>query len=267
MIPAALPHALRTINDLPEPEKYAIYRQLIPDFMLERYEIDPLTLTYQGRSVVTLRCPAGTRALEIAIRRRAGDHDPMLYLNMADTFNGQLLVLLVVVNDPDAPRFTIDRDEDGNPTHLGTASRNLPAEEAAMRAGLAPGQVRQGLRIFRPLIPIFEDFVLRMGHDIFFIEPLSYHNAIAFERYGFYYVRGQQEMMEIDRASQPGGDLHRRLHTSAPSVFRPADAWQTVRGRAWAIHDGLLGHPFTGFQMYKRIGHHAGIRTSGDLAW
>lgn len=261
----SLPHALRTINDLPEADKLAIYRRLIPDFLLERYGIDPVTLTADGKRVVQIRAPQGTRALEISIRRRAGDTDPMLYLNMADTFNQQLLVLLVVVNDPEAPRYPIDRDEDGHSTHLGTAGRNLHAEEAAFAAGLAPGQVRPGLRVFRQLVPLFESFVAAMGHDLFFIEPLAYHNALVFERYGFSYVRGQAEMISIDQQFRPGGDLHRKLNGS--TIFRQADAWQTVRGRAWAIHDGILGHPFTGFQMYKRIGHHAGVSTFPDLHW
>lgn len=259
------PCSLREINRLPENEKLSIYRRLLPQFLLERYGIDPVTLTFEGRPVVQFRCPAGTRALEITVRRRAGDCDPMLYLNMADTFSNQLIVLLVVINDPDAPRFDIDRDEDGNPTHLGTAGRNVHAEEAAMRAGLAPGQVRQGLRVFKQLVPIFEEFVSSLGHDLFFIEPLAYHNAIVFERYGFNYLRGRGEMEAIHREFQPGGALYNRLDGSSP--FRMPEAAATVRGRSWAIHDGILGHSFTGFQMYKRIGHHAGVVTFPDARW
>lgn len=199
------------------------------------------------------------------VKRRASDIDPMLYLNMADTFNQQILVLLVVVNDPEAPRFNVDRDLDGNDTHHGTTSRNIPAEEAAMEAGLAPGQVRAGLRSFKQLVPLFESFIQKMQHDLFFIEPLAYHNAIVFERYGFSYAYGLQEMQSIHREFQPGGALHFKLNGS--TAFRHPDAWKTVRGRSWAIHDGVLGHPFTGFQMYKRIGKHAGVQTFPDSVW
>lgn len=257
--------SLREINQLPEAEKIEVYRRLIPGFLLERYDIDPVTLSFEGKPVIQFRCPAGTRALEVAIRRRAGDIDPMIYLNMADTFSNQLIVLLLIVNDPDARRYDIDRDEDGNPTHLGTAGRNVHAEEAAMRAGLAPGQVRQGLRVFKQMVPIFEDFVASLGHDLFFIEPLAYHNAIVFERYGFNYLRGRSEMESIHREFQPGGALHRRLTGSTP--FRTLEASETVRGRSWAIHDGILGHSYTGFQMYKRIGHHAGVVTFPGSRW
>jgi hypothetical protein len=189
----------------------------------------------------------------------------MLYLNMTDTFNQQLLVLLVVVNDLDTPRFNIDIDEHGNSTHLGTTGRNLVAEKAAMTAGLAPGQIRRGLRSFKQAVPIFERFVKNMNHDLFLIEPLAYHNAIVFERYGFSYIRGQREMTSIDREFRPGGELHAKLTNERD--FRHQDAWKTIRGRSWAIHDGILGHPFTGFQMYKRIGIDAGVNTFPDAVW
>lgn len=202
----SFPSSIRGINALPPEEKYAVYRMLVPDWLLVKYGIDPEALTFERLSVVKIRAPEGSRALEIEIRRQAHDPDPMFYLNMADTFNNQLLVLLVVINDPDAPRFNTDIDPDGNRTQLGTTSRNVPAEIAAMRAGLAPGQVRAGLRVFRQLVPMFESFVQRMSHDLFFIEPLSYHNAIVFERYGFSYVRGLQEMRAIDREFRPGGN-------------------------------------------------------------
>lgn len=259
------PTSIREINDLAEKDKTDIYRTLLPEWLYTNFGLDRNSLTVDGQPVVHFRFPRGSRAFELSVKRCASDTDPMLYLNMADTFNQQLLVLLVVVNDLDTPRFDIDIDENGNSTHLGTTSRNLAAEEAAMNAGLAPGQIRRGLRAFRQTVPLFEDFVRRMGHDMFFIEPLAYHNAITFERYGFNYTRGYQEMLRIDREFQAGGELYRELDSSRP--FRQADAWKTARGRSWAIHDGLLGHPFTGFQMYKRIGIHAGINTFTNGAW
>lgn len=253
------------INQLDEADKLAIYRTLIPEWVYTTYAIDRETLTADGKPVARFRCPTGSRAMELTIRRRASDPDPLLYINMVDTFNNQLLVLLIVINNPEAPRFNTDYDQDGNPTQLGSLARNLPAEEAAMLAGLAPGQVRAGLRVFKQGVPVFEQFVTNMGHDMFFIEPLAYHNAIVFERYGFSYLRGLREMERIQREFQPGGELHARLTGDTP--FRQPDAWQSVRGRSWAIHDGVLGHPFTGFQMYKRIGANAGVTTFPNADW
>jgi hypothetical protein len=259
------PRSVRGINNLPGPDKYAIYRTLLTDWVFRRFEIDPATLMQHGQPVVNINCPPNTRAMEMSVRHQPQAQDPAMYVNMVDTFNNQLMVLLVVISDPEAPRFSVDRDANGQPTKLGTQGRNIPAEIAAMNAGLAPGQIRHGLRAFRNGVPVFEQFVKRMGHDMFLIEPLAYHNAITFERYGFYYLYGRKEMERIHLEFQPGGELHNRLDGSTP--FRHPDAWETVRGRSWAIHDGILGHPFTGFQMYRRVGIEAGISTFANAVW
>jgi hypothetical protein len=259
------PTSIREINGLDIQAKESIYETLIPDWIYHDYGIDPETYEVDGHRVVHFRCPKGSRAMELYVYRHAADRDPILYLNMADTFNNQLLVLLVLVNDPDAPRFNTDIDLNGNPTHFGTVSRNIPAELAAMRAGLAPGQIRRGLRAFRRSLPLFEKFVQNLGHNLFLIEPLAYHNAIIFERYGFGYVRGQAEMVSINKEFRPGGVLYQRLSPANP--FREPNCWNSIRGRSWAIHDGILSHPFTGFQMYKRIGIHLGVETFPDAAW
>ena len=134
-----------------------------------------------------------------------------------------------------------------------------------MQAGLAPGQVRRGLRLSRSLLPHFERFVENLGHDYYLMEPLAYHNAILFERLGFNYVQGLRKMASIHAAFQPEGELHARLDGS--TTFRLPDGWRTVRGRSWAIHDGILGEPFHGIRMYKHIGVHAGIDTFPGGPW
>jgi hypothetical protein len=260
-----LPSSIREINALPDEEKHSIYKLLLPDWIYTTYDIDRDALTKNGRAVVKFRCPNGSRAVEITAKRDVRESDPALYVNIADTFNNQLLVLLVVVNDLDSPRFDTDVDEHGNSTQFGTTGRNLIAEELAMKAGLAPGQIRRGLRSFSQSVPIFEDFVSKMGHDLFLIEPLAYHNAWIFERYGFNYMRGYKEMCRIDREFRPGGEIHLKL--SDKQAFRREDSWKSVRGRSWAIHDGILGYPFTGFQMYKRLGTQADICTFPDALW
>ena len=128
-----------------------------------------------------------------------------------------------------------------------------------MAAGLAPGQVRKGLRLSRTQLPIFERFVRRLGHDYYLLEPLAYHSAVIFERLGCNYVQGLRKMRWIDLAFQPGGLLRGALDDSTP--FRCADAWRTVRGRSWAIHDGVLGERWHGVRMYKQVGKHAGLDT------
>lgn len=257
------PSSIREINSLPDAEKWAIYESIIPPHVLEDFKIDTNPLRTQPQ--IHYMCPKGSRAMELTVKRNAADRDPLMYFNMADTFNNQLLVLLVVLNDPDAERHNVDIDIQGNPTNFGTSSRNIPAELAALEAGLAPGQVRRGLRAFRRSVPVFETFIQNMGHDMFMIEPLAYHNAIIFERYGFNYMRGLKDMKLIHQAFLPDGEYHQRLSDENP--FRKTSSWNSIKGRSWAIHDGILGHPFTGFQMYKRILHDAGIESFPDASW
>jgi hypothetical protein len=261
----AWPHSIREINDLPQSEKAAIYQTLLPDWVFPTFRIDPETYSVSGVRVIHFRCPSGSSTVELSVFHTPDAIDPALFLHMGDTFNSQLIVLMAVVNDPESPRYDVDVDERGTPTQLGTSARNIPEELRAMEAGLAPGQIRRGLRIFRTAIPLFDQFVRRMGHDLYFIEPLFYHNAVTFERYGFAYSRGIQKMKQIHQEFLPGGALHTHLNDSTP--FRHSQAWKTVRGRSWAIHDGILGEPLTGIQMYKAIGKNNHTTTFPNAEW
>jgi hypothetical protein len=259
------PASIREINDLPREEKLVIYQSLLPNWGFQAFGISPEAYNIHSESIIRLRCPTGSNTVELSVYHPDEDRDPVLYLHMGDTFNYQLIVLMVVVNDLSSPRFDIDVDEQGRPTQLGTRYRNIPEEICAMEHGLAPGQIRRGLRIFRLAVPTFEEFVQSMGHTLFFIEPLFYHNAIVFERYGFAYSHGSQRLQNIHREFQPGGPLHAKLDNSTP--FRHSDAWKTILGRSWAIHDSIMERPFTDVQMYKRVGIDAGIQTFPDARW
>jgi len=253
-------YSIRQINGLPRTEKLAIYSDLILPELLTRYGISPETFEdAQGNRLVEFICESGTGFVEIEIWSAPQAGDSLLSLQLADTVNGQLEVLLFVINDPQGERFDVDRDWEGRRTKFGKMYRNVPEEIRAMQAGLAPGQVRRGLRLTGVLIPQLEQFVTRVGRDLFFIEPLAYHNAIHFERHGFTYMMGQSKMEWIHAEFAPGGVLHRRLDGSTP--FRQPEFARTVRGRSWAIHDGILDEPWGGVHMYKRVGHHAGVCT------
>ncbi len=253
-------YSIRQINQLSNSAKEGIYRQLLPAKLLEQYGIDPHSLCdARGERLVTFTYPAGSRLVEIDVRPEAGFRDPLLYLELTDTRLNQIEVLLFVVNDPASERFDTDRDWRGERTMFGTLRRNISEEVRAMSAGLAPGQVRCGLRTSRTLVPLFEDFVRRLGHEYYLIEPLAYHNAILFERLGFNYVQGLRKMEWIHAEFQPGGKLHQSLDGSTP--FRQPDAGRTARGRSWAIHDGILGEAWHGIRMYKRAGLSARVDT------
>jgi acetoin utilization protein AcuC len=169
------------------------------------------------------------------------------------------------LNDPSAKRFDVDRMPDGQFTRFGTLKRNILAEEAAMQEGLAPGQVRSGLRLLPAAILKFEEFVASLGHQIYFAEPLYYHNAVLFERYGFSYQMGKRLMDRIESGFSEEGDLKLLLNGSTP--FRLPSAEHSIRLRSWAIHDGILGEPFTNVTMFKHIGKSAGINTCPSCGW
>ncbi|MCC6904751.1 MAG: hypothetical protein IT326_02845 [Anaerolineae bacterium] len=254
------PQSLRGINSLDTPIKEAIYFSLIPPDVIRQFGI-----SLDRREQLQIICPHDTRAVELRYFDQPDSIDPTFYLHMADTLNNQIAVLLVLVNDTTADRFNIDIDPNGLPTRFGTMRRNIPEEIRAMQAGLSPGQVRRGLRITRQIIPTFEQFIQRTGHDMIIIEPLTYNNAIVYERYGFAYFQGKRRMEWINNALRPDGELFERFDGSTP--FRHPDSWASIRGRSWAIHDGILGEPFGDIRMYKRIGHHAGITTFPDGQW
>jgi hypothetical protein len=160
----------------------------------------------------------------------------------------------------------VDKMPDGSVTKFGTLQRNIEAEKAALQAGLAPGQVRRGLRLFRPAMAAFEEFIISLGHDMYYVEPLYYHNAVIFERYGFAYQAGKRRMEAIQAGFQEGGELmSQRLDGSNP--FRSSGAANSIRLRSWAIHDGILGEPFTNVTMYKPVGKLAGINTTSGSEW
>jgi len=134
-----------------------------------------------------------------------------------------------------------------------------------MNAGLSPGQIRQGPHLLRAALNSFEAFIQSLEHDLYFAEPLYYHNAIIFEHYGFAYQQGRRFMQRIQAGFDSGGDLLPLLDGSTP--FRQPEAAQNIRLRSWAIHDGILGEPFHNVTMYKEIDKHAGVSTFSDCRW
>lgn len=259
------PRSIASVNQLPQPVKEALYTRFIPSVLLEQFHIAEDFRDPQGRSLLDLRCAAGAPDMVLALRRSVADPDPLLYVHLTDTINCQIHILLYVVNDPDSPRFDVDRMPDGSPTEFGTLRRNLPAEEAACLAGLAPGQVHRGLRSLKSSIEAFEEFVDSLGHTMYHAEPLYYHVAVLFERYGFNYQQGRRRMEEINQGFSPGGALVPLLDGSSP--FRQPSFANSIRGRSWAIHDGILGKPHAQTTMYKTVGQHARVVTCPDAGW
>lgn len=251
------------INNLPENEKRAIYTRVIPRGLLERFKL-PTPDSQRIQHFTQFKFAPGSSDVELSLFHEERFPDPILYGHLTDTLNGQIHVLLYILNDPDSPRYNVDKTSDGLTTKFGTLRRNLDAEAAALSDSLAPGQVRRGLRMLPEAMKTFEGFVKYLGHEMYFVEPLYYHNAIIFERYGFAYQEGRRFMERIQTGFSAGGDLLARLDGS---TFRQPAAQNSIRLRSWAIHDGILGEPFTSVTMYKRVGKSADVNTCPDVGW
>jgi len=256
------PSTIGGINNLPEKEKRAVYARYIPDVLLQKFNLPDLTHNQQQ---LKFRFASGSSDVEMMLYHETGFQDPVLYAHLSDTLNGQIHVLLYILNDPVSPRFNVDKMPDGTPTQFGIRRRNLEAETSALQAGLAPGQVRHGLHMFRQAMATFEDFIVGLGHDMYFVEPLYYHNAVIFERHGFSYQMGRRRMEGINLGFKDGGELSQKLDESNP--FRASNAGTSIRLRSWAIHDGIMGEPFTNVTMYKRVGKSAELNTTPGCKW
>jgi hypothetical protein len=224
---------------LSRPEKEGLYRILIPPCLYHRFGIDPLSLCNEkGDQVVRFFSPPGDRTCLVEIKL-SGQEDPLYSIQLTDTNDfTQIDWDFLIVNDPESPKFNTHVDEEGTDTLFGWASRNLAEEERALEAGLFPGQIRKGLGLTRDVIHVLEFFCRTLDIKSIRLEALFYHNAITYERFGFSYFDGFKQMKRIHDLFQPGGKLFKKLNDSNP--FRKSECGQTVRGRSWAIHDGIL---------------------------
>jgi len=252
--------SLLAINGLDPGEKEALYALLVPQRLRQLLGLTADGLHNAARErLTTIIAPYGLALLRIEVRARPDDADTVFFLELADTQYHQMELSFCIICDPVAPRYDVDVDENGRRNWFASRGRNLPEEQRAMRDGLFPNQTRRGLRLFVDFFPLLERFTDAMGMEMIVAEPLSYDNAIRYERYGFDYLRGKRMMMEIDSGFLPGGRYQSRMDGSTP--FRMPGMERTVRGRSWAVHDGILDEPWDEVQIYKMIGVHAGIDT------
>ena len=266
---ANLPVTIKALNSLPENPKLRLYRTLIPIQVLAEFDINPRTWKNPDKlPQVKLDAEHGSDKVKITAWYGEDIHNEFFYLELADNLYNGIDLNFLLVSNPLSQIFRTDFDEQGRETLFGTVHRNRAEEEKAMLAGLAPGQTREGLRSSQIVFIHIETFLTMMAHHAFFLEPLSYVSAWIFEKRGFAYSKGHQLMDTIHREFQPGGELHKALDGSSP--FRQPDQWQTVRGRAWAIHDGILeviDRKWDDLRMIKQVGRQAGVNTFPDAKY
>lgn len=257
--PLLKPTSIYEITQLGENALRAALSALIPTEMLSLLD-PPLKGPLADDERFKVICADKWGLAEVHLRAGANDRDPVIFVELSDMAFGQVELGMIIINDPNGERFDIDVTPDGAPTYLGTAERNLNEEERAMRAGLAPCQVRPGLRMFKKFAPLLEQFVDSLGKEVIIVDALTYNSTLLYEEYGFDYVGGGHILMErINRDFQPGGPLWRKLDGSTP--FRQPDAHKSIRGRSWAIQDGVLNGGWEEPRMFKRVFTHAGVTT------
>jgi hypothetical protein len=245
------PHyTLHELNQLDEETKKRLYSLLVPDRVFQTFRIDRKDFkNAEGEYVLRLVADKSCTFMIIELFEHPKERDPIFSLEIEDTAFCKVDINFLIINDVRGPRFDTDIDQMGRRTKFATVARNIPEEVRAMESGLTPGQVRPGLRLFKDFVPLAIGFIDGMGQDMVIAEPLAYNNAIIFESYNFGYIRGQRKMEEINQGFQPGGELFEKLDGSTP--FRRRGMEKTVRGRSWAIHDGILGEPWRGIEMYR----------------
>lgn len=252
--------SLQAINRLDEPEKEQIYSRLLPGRLRDVLGLQEDSLCNSaGERLVSIIAPKGLALVRIEARSRPDDGVVVFFLELSDTQFHQMELSFLIVRDPAATRYAVDVDESGRNNWFASQGRNIPEELRAMRAGLFPNQTHQGLQLFASFLPLLERFTDSLGIQMIVAEPLTYDNAVRYEKYGFDYLRGKRLMLEIDSEFQPGGRYFVRMDGSSP--FRMPGMERTVVGRSWAIHDGIMDKPWDDVHIYKMIGVHAGINT------
>lgn len=264
--PAPAPRSLRGLLRLPPAEQAPYLDYLVPPELRAHYGLAVSAPWSDGPEATFRRLAAvGSPTLRLEVWPESAAGDPALVVELAETYLGQLEASWLAINNLYAPRFDVDRNAAGRPIPLESAFRNVPEELRAFAAGLAPNQVRPGLRLFRQLIGRIEGLASLLGAEMLYVSPLAYHNAVKYEKYGFTYASGQEELERIHREFRRGGRLRRLLDGTAP--FRKPWMADTVRGRSWAIHDQILGHTWVAPQMYKFVGQDFATCTFPRAVW
>lgn len=258
--------SLHRINQLDEPTKRRLYAKLVPPIVFEHVAGLPQGGVEGGSAnplAMRVDAPPDLSRVHLGVPATPVGGDYAYWLELEEAGAGQLELAFVIINDLASSRYNIDIDEHGRTTLLGTSCRHIHEEERAMRAGLGPCQVRRGMRALSQTLQLLEAFAWDAGYVAIKLEALTYHVAVMYERAGYAYLSGHLRMKRIHAAFAPGGVLHTALDGSTP--FRTSEHALTPRGRAWAIHDGILdkldGNPNLKLELVKVIGHPADHRT------
>ena len=159
--------SLQELNGLPAPLREGLYGRLIPLEVCARVGVDRATgLNAAGHRLLRIFAPPEQSWARVELRASRDDRDPIVLVDIEVGPFGVPELSFVQITDPRSPRFAIDRDEDGQDTLFGTVTRNLQEEGRAAAAGLAPGQVRPGLRMLGRVLDAMDDFCRLFGKEL-----------------------------------------------------------------------------------------------------
>ncbi|PLX42848.1 MAG: hypothetical protein C0608_01940 [Deltaproteobacteria bacterium] len=254
-------------NEIRE-DRLALVAALVPDEVVEHYKLpDPLSFADQGRA------QSGPydffddgKSVRVKVWPRLDIPDPAFVLDLKVSYLGEVEIVWISINDIDAPRFDVDAL--GNlPIKPKSGRRNIEGELRAMKAGLAPNQVRRGLGYFTSALGKIDAFAKAISAPLISIFPMAYHNAILYERRGFHYRSGDELMVHIHEGFLEGGVYKKQLDGSSP--FKMPALSESIRGRSWAIHNGILREMCYVPSMYRMVGedHAQKLDTAPGIKW
>jgi hypothetical protein len=227
--------SLRAVNALPPEIKARVYASLIPPDLFSFYQVDPVSfLDRGGQTALQVDCPPGQGRVKLHLKRSASETDPVVFIQLSDTLYDQVEFEWVILNDPDSERFQIHASGRNQFLPPGSENRNIPEEIRAMEAGLAPGQIRKGLRKFPEIMDRLETFLMELNLHLVYGYPYAYHNAIELERIGYFYGTGKEQMVDIDRDFNRAGNCLTGWMDRLPSD-----------GQAWKRRSGGEAGPST----------------------
>ena len=244
-----------------EPESV---RRLVPLELITRFHLpDPRSCDFGSGAYHLERDPVRPGLL-LAVRADSFGRDPLYIVHLNFSFLENIEISWIAANDPESPRFDVDL-LGRLPLEPKSGGRNIPEELRAYDFGLWPNQVRRGLHLLGPALRCVEDYALAVGAGLLSIFPMEYHNAIEYEHYGFGYRSGEDLMRSIHGGFSENGTLTALLDGTGP--FRRPELARTVRGRSWAVHDGILDGDWYAPEMFKAVGTLNRLDTAPGVPW
>lgn len=212
---------------------------LLPDALLKLFGLDrPCATEPSSEGVFRYQLDESHPGLRLEVWPEPNGRDPCYVVEVRFNFLGIPELTWLAANDLRAPRFEVDA-LGRLPLEPSSGLRNITEEIRAMEAGLAPNQVRAGLHLLRHSFKAVDLYCAAVGVNMATIFAMAYHNAVEYQRCGFSLRSGEELMAEIEEGFSPGGRLTRLLDDSTP--FRKPEMAETLLGRSWAIHDGIMG--------------------------